>query len=222
MLRISCTILNSITKRFLVSTHSILLFFFQTNFTNANLLGSDLASSKGNIIPFNDNDLIDGSATGVRFGQHFWVIGGSLGHGYHMINSYIWNIHKKKWTMGPNYNRETKYDFSYTCGIALNSSAVLFVGVRKTVPSLPNNCIADAIDIHCRTVPKFSVMYDLERYAWIEQDSLAFPPDENEVYGYDYGDNTACTIDQMKNQSRLLDIIQPIVLSYELAIIISF
>ena len=184
-----------------------------------------MASRKGDKTPFNDQpyvytDWIDHSTTGIRFGQYFWVMGGTLG--YQMKNSYIWNIHKKKWTMGPNYNRETKYDFSYTCGIALNSSAVLFVGVRKTVPSLPNNCIADAIDIHCRTVPKFSVMYDFERYAWIEQDSLAFPPDENEVYGYDYGDNTACTIDQMKNQSRLLDIIQPIVLSYELAIIISF
>ena len=202
MLRISCTILNSITKRFLVSTHSILFFFFQTNFTNANLLGSDLASSKGNIIPFNDNDLIDGSATGVRFGQHFWVIGGSLGHGYHMINSYIWNIHKKKWTMGPNYNQDTDYDFSYTCGIALNSSAVLFVGVKKTANS-NDDCFRDDVDIQCRPIPKLTVMYDFEKYAWIEQDSLGFPQLENDFYSY--GDNRACTIEHRKNQSRFLD-----------------
>ena len=165
---------------------------------NVNIIGSDMASRKGDKTPFNDqqyayNDWIDHSTSGVRFGQHFWVIGGNLGP--QMKNSYIWNIFKKKWTMGPNYNQNTNYDFSYTCGLALNSSAVLFVGVRKT-----DDCIADVMNINCRTVPKYTVMYDFEKNAWIEQDSLAFPPDENDIY--DYGENRACTYDQKKNQSR--------------------
>ena len=169
-----------------------------------------MASRKGDKTPFNDQpyvytDWIDHSTTGVRFGQYFWVIGGELG--YQMKNSYIWYIHKKKWTMGPNYNRETKYDFSYTCGIALNSSAVLFVGVKKTVNS-NDDCVRADVDIHCRPVPKLTVMYDFEKYAWIEQDSLAFPLDDNDIYEYDYGENRACTIDQKKNQSRLIDRIQ--------------
>ena len=173
-------------------------------------LGSDMASRKGDKTPFNDKDYeysdwIDQSTSGVRYGQNFWVIGGNLGT--QMKNSYIWNIHKKKWTMGPNYNRDTQYDFTYTCGLALNSSAVLFVGVRKTVDSLPEDCISDAIDVHGRTVPKFTIVYNFEKYAWIEQDSLTFPPDENDGYEYDYGDNRACTIDQKKNQSRLQYII---------------
>ena len=168
-----------------------------------------MASRKGDKIPFYYeshayNDWIDISTSGVRFGQYFWVIGGNLGS--QMKNSYIWNIHKKKWTMGPNYNQNTNYDFSYTCGLALNSTAVLFVGVIKIVHS-SSDCITDAFDVYCRPVPKFTVMYDFEKYTWIEQESLVFPPDENAMYEYDYGDNRACTIDQKKNQSRLLDVV---------------
>ena len=181
-----------------------------------------MASRKGDKTPFNDQpyvytDWIDHSTTGIRFGQYFWVMGGTLG--YQMKNSYIWNIHKKKWTMGPNYNRETKYDFSYTCGIALNSSAVLFVGVKKTVNS-NDDCVRADVDIHCRPVPKLTVMYDFEKYAWIEQDSLGFPQNENDFYSY--GDNRACTIEHRKNQSRFLFKFQFINLSYELLIIESF
>ena len=104
--------------------------------------------------------------------------------------------------MGPNYNQDTDYDFSYTCGLALNSSAVLFVGVKKTSNS-NDDCIRDDVDILCRPVPKLTVLYDFEKYAWIEQDSLGFPQNENDFYSY--GENRACTIEHSKNQSRFLD-----------------
>ena len=49
-------------------------------------------------------------------------------------------------------------------------------------------------------VPKFTTIFNFEKNAWIEQDSLNFTQsDVNNIY---YEDNRACTIDHGKNQSR--------------------
>ena len=158
------------------------------------LLGSHLPSSKGGIdsnLPDNQGNI---DATGVRFGNHFWLIGGE--NGFSNENSYLWNIHKKNWIKGPKYFPNTKYDFKYACGLALNSTAVLFVGLKK----FDIFSMADYTDENYRVVPKFTTIFNFERNAWIEQESLNFT--QNDINNIYYLDNRACTVDHGKNQSR--------------------
>ena len=83
-------------------------------------------------------------STGVRFGHFFWLIGGESrcnedqvgvfdanSKGKKNKNSYIWSTKKKKWFPGPEYHRQTKYIFHYSCAVPLNVSAILFVGLQK-------------------------------------------------------------------------------------------
>ena len=156
------------------------------------LLGSHLPLSKGGIDPDLPDNQGNIDATGVRFGNHFWLIGGE--NGFSNENSYLWNIHKKNWIKGPQYRPNTKYDFKYACGLALNSTAVLFVGLKKLFS------MADLMDENYKVVPKFTTIFNFERKAWIEQDSLNFTQsDVNNIY---YEDNRTCSIDHGKNRSR--------------------
>ena len=50
---------------------------------------------------------------------------------YRNKNSYLWSITKRKWIRGPSFAPKTGYLFHYACSVALNSSAVLFVGITE-------------------------------------------------------------------------------------------
>ena len=162
---------------------------------NRLLLGSHLPSPKGGITPDLPDNQGNIDATGVRFGYHFWLIGGE--NGFSNENSYLWNIHKKNWIKGPQYIQNTRYDFKYACGLALNSTAVLFAGLKKKFSIFS---MADFLDENDRVVPKFTTIFNFERKAWIEQDALNFT--QNDVNNIYYEDNRTCAIDHGKNKSR--------------------
>ena len=153
-----------------------------------------MPTQKGGNIPNHPDNLGNIDATGVRFGYRFWLIGGE--NGFYNENSYLWNIHKKKWIKGPHYYPNTKYDFKYACGLSLNSTAVLFIGLKK----FDMFSMADFMDENYRIVPKFTTIYNFERKTWIEQDSLNFT--QNDITNIFYEDNRTCTIDHGKNRSR--------------------
>ena len=82
--------------------------------------------------------------------------------------SYIWHIQKKKWMYGPKYDHLLKFTFHYACPIAMNSSAVLFIGLFYVDP--------ESFNIQYPK-PKYTMMYNFESKTWTQQDSLYFEND---------------------------------------------
>ena len=159
-------------------------------------------------------------STGVRVGNWFWLIGGETycldfesncgfftGFFSKNKNSYLWNINKRKWITGPQYHKETKYIFHYTCPLALNSSAIIFIGLEKfdlaalTLAAQTNNFDSiDFINKNGSFIPKFTSIYNFDTKSWIDQDSLDFTMKGDLKFEFDY--NPACAIEQRKNESR--------------------
>ena len=104
--------------------------------------------------------------------------------------SYIWNIQKKKWTYGPKYEHVMKFTFHYACPIALNTSAVLFIGLFY---------VEKVSYIFQVPKPKHTYIYNFETKIWTQQDSLDFG-EENFLTGYDQ--NMACAAEQKKDYDR--------------------
>ena len=185
----------------LVGTQGKLNFIHDSNFNSKKILGSHLPSKSSGFS-------ID--STGVRFGNWFWFIGGentcsdsnknNFGDkGTRNPNSYLWSTKKKKWFEGPQYYPETKYAFHYSCGIALNSSAVLFVGLLK-VKYEDSSDFANYAIKNEDFPNKYVCIYNFAINTWVEQDSLKFPIRGEHSFMYDY--NPACVIEQNKNAKR--------------------
>ena len=82
-----------------------------------------------------------------------------------------------------------KYTFHYACPIALNTSAVLFIGLFYVE--------TDTYDVQYPK-PKHTMIYNFETKTWTKQDSLDF--EEENLTGYDQ--NMACTTEHNKYYSR--------------------
>ena len=159
-------------------------YIHDLNFNSKKIFGSDLPSGFA-------EDL-----TGVKFGHWFWFIGGEknpfgVGDMTRNPNSYLWSMNKKRWFKGPQYYSKTKYVFHYTCGIPLNSSAILFVGLKNT------NNFDTTINPN-----KYVCIYNFDTKTWVEQDSLIFRVNDLQLMKYDY--NPACVIEQNKDSSRYI------------------
>ena len=138
-------------------------------------------------------------STGIRFGQNFWLIGGLRTCGAKSSfmpqferneYSYIWNTYKKRWTQGPKYYHLMKYTFHYACPIALNTTAVLFIGLFYVD--------TEATDFQYPK-PKHTMIYNFETKTWTKQQSLDFG---NEKFLIGYDQNMACTTEQKKDFNR--------------------
>ena len=82
-------------------------------------------------------------------------------------SSELWSLVKKKWVSGPKIPQ--KYILWNTCSLALNSSTVLFVGVRIMNGSEFGH---EALFENPNDV---TISYDFNRNLWFEHDSLSFP-----------------------------------------------
>ena len=105
--------------------------------------------------------------------------------------TYLWSIKKKRWFLGPNKQLDPTLISSYACPIVLNSTVILFIGL------IMESDYFDDVD----GPPKYTVTYDFETKAWLEQDSLDFFNDKKVVR---YEKNTACVMEKSKNSSRLV------------------
>ena len=159
------------------------------------MVGSNLPIQPGGNENNGDGVVFNYDSTGVRFGQYFWLIGGTnqvnlVWTSLRNKNSYLWSIQKKKWITGPKYP-DLPLTFSYACPIVLNSTVILFIGL------IMESDYFDDVD----GPPKYTVTYDFETKAWLEQDSLDFFNDKKVVR---YEKNTACVMEKSKNSSRLV------------------
>ena len=114
-------------------------------------------------------------------------------------NSMLWSLSKKKWLNGPDYMKETNIRFGHTCAIAINKTAVLFIGLQQDA----NYYFANNKD----KVPNDIVItYNFEFYSWALQDFLPFNgsvPIKHTISEYVYAD-TSCAVLHEKVRSRLV------------------
>ena len=115
-------------------------------------------------------------------------------------NSYLWSLKKKKWLKGPQYYQKTKYAFHYSCGVALNSTAVLFVGLLKVINSSDDLSLSEFLELNEHFPNKYVSIYNFERKIWVEQEPLDFTM--NDVRNFDYDYNPSCVVEQNKKSSR--------------------
>ena len=91
---------------------------------------------------------------------------------------------------GPKYYHLMKFTFHYACPIALNTTAVLFIGLFYVD--------TEATDFQYPK-PKHTMIYNFETKTWTKQDSLDF---SNEKFLIGYDQNMACTTEQKKDHNR--------------------
>ena len=150
-------------------------------------------------------------STGVRFGNFFWIIGGDsscnnghTGSFYEFVgqgnkNSYLWQIDKKKWVKGPKYHNKINKTFHYSCAVALNNSAILFIGLIEVMHSTGQS-MDEFEEINEGFPNKYNVLYNFISKLWIEQESLDFHRDN--IGNFDYMYSTTCIIIHGKKNKR--------------------
>ena len=172
------------------------------------------ASFSGSKLIIKENyDLIKGftpDSTHIRVGNFFWLIGGSISCSSPAAffssevysindNSMLWSLSKKKWLNGPNYLWGTNLRFGHTCAVAINKTAVLFIGLRDDYKYYFANNKAK--------VPNDNVIiYNFEFYSWALQDFLPFNGSvaiKHTISEYVYAD-TSCAVLHEKVRSRLV------------------
>ena len=115
-------------------------------------------------------------------------------------NSYLWSLKKKKWLKGPQYDQKTKFAFHYSCGVALNSTAILFIGLLKIKHSPDGLSLFDIFELNEDFPNKYVCIYNFERKMWVEQESLDFTMNDIHYFTHDY--NPSCVVEQNKKSSR--------------------
>ena len=107
--------------------------------------------------------------------------------------SQIWSLSKQKWTPGPSYPKG--YFSLNSCAIALNSTAVLVIGL---IP-VPSQAFDEIYNWnHIGTIPNpATLIYNFQSKSWVEQDSVPYAGYPWE-YFYDY----SCQVVHEKNRKR--------------------
>ena len=150
-------------------------------------------------------------STHVRVGNFFWLIGGSIScsplplppfsdqlYGINE-NSMLWSLSKKKWLNGPDYMKEHIFRFGHTCAVAINKTAVLFIGLQdddkyyytNDKDKVPNDIV---------------IIYNFEFNSWSLQDFLPFNgsvPRKHTISAY-FNNDTSCSVIHEKVRSRLV------------------
>ena len=179
----------------LVGTQGKLNYYYNSEFKIKQVLGNQIHDKcrkitkvsifcLGSKLPITSKGFnVDSS--GVRIGNFFWVIGGANSCGKNELSgglnpgkdnefSYLWSIQKMKWIVGPNLLPNSDYIFHYTCSVALNSSAVLFIGISERVIEAngdhynPNNVTYYDTNYKNNLV----AIYNFDRNAWIIQQPI--------------------------------------------------
>ena len=157
-------------------------------------------------------------STHVRVGNFFWLIGGSISCSpmpaftlssevLYSINknSMLWSLSKNKWLNGPDYMKGNIFSFGHTCAIAINKTAVLFIGLQDDYKYyFANNKAKVPNDI--------AIIYNFEFYSWALQDFLPFNrsvPIKHTISEYVKAD-TSCTVLHEKVRSRLVVLVHQI------------
>ena len=109
----------------------------------------------------------------------------------------IWSLSKNKWLKGPD-SPEHIFRFEHTCAIAINKTAVLFIGlyhddilVNKNKIQVPNDIV---------------IIYNFEFNSWALQDFLPINgsvPKKSTISSYVHID-TSCGVFHEKVRSRLV------------------
>ena len=149
-------------------------------------------------------------STHVRVGNFFWLIGGSVHSSLSPIsnepivantNSMIWSLSKNKWLNGPDYIHGTSQMhvpiiFGYTCAVAINKTAVLFIGLQDYSKSAFDELAPNDIVI----------IYNFEFNIWTLQNFLPFNgsiPIKHIISAHVYND-TSCVVLHEKVRSRII------------------
>ena len=159
---------------------------------------------------FDDSANGDGfniDSNGIRIGNFYWIIGGL--HYCRTLpviqmsglspvnkrnkNSYLWSISKRKWIRGPPFAPKTGYLFHYACSVALNSSAVLFVGI--TEKNVKYSDQEHPLYVLYLFGNQNTAIYNFETKTWIKQDPLGINVTNNESH-------VTCSIYHAKVKSR--------------------
>ena len=111
----------------------------------------------------------------------------------------IWSLTKNKWLKGPN-TPAMPIRFEHTCAIAINKTAVLFIGLYDVVISVK-------FDYNMTQVPNdIVIIYNFEFNSWALQDFLPINgsvPKKSTISSYVHID-TSCGVIHEKVRSRLV------------------
>ena len=97
-------------------------------------------------------------------------------------NSYLWSKKKKSWIKGPEI--PTNIKFARACGLPLNSTTILFIGVSSMPFTLTPN--------------DKTITYNFQSRQWKFQEPLSMSNSSN----YDYLYECSCSFYETKNDKR--------------------
>ena len=121
----------------------------------------------------------------------------------------IWSISKNKWIEGPDYmkGQDIPIKFEHTCAIAINKTAVLFIGLQHDaiLDQRYEQYIINNTKSKSQVPNDITIIYNFEFHSWALQDFLPINgsvPGNHSISSYVLND-TACGVIYEKVRSRL-------------------